>query len=351
MTGMADEGIDLAKSGVGSAAVTGGEAGAGVVLNRYEKYAEVAQRRGSLVVLLLVVLVSTFAFDSFGTLDNLRNIALTSSFISVLALGMTFVILTGGIDLSVGSVFALGGVLAAWGAETNVFLALFLPLVVCGAIGLLNGVLIARLGMAPFIVTLTTLLAARGLDLSLTTEGSVVHVVPQGSHFATMGQGSVLGLPWPVWIAIGLFALGTLVLQRTGFGQTVFAVGSNEDAARLMGLPVSRTKVLVYVISGLLAGFGGTLQAAQSSSGVPNVGVGLELTAISAVVIGGALLTGGAGTTGGTLAGVLLLGVIANLINQPELGITNANWQPVVNGAFLIIVVVIQTFLTRRQRL
>ncbi|RKS80281.1 ribose transport system permease protein [Motilibacter peucedani] len=345
---MQSPGVGVEETGAGPAGASA-DAPTGLVLTRYEKYAEVAQRRGSLVVLVLTGIVASFAFDSFGSVDNLRNIALTSSFTAVVALGMTFVILTGGIDLSVGSVFALGGVLAAWGSEHSVLLALVLPLVVCGAIGLLNGVLITSFGMAPFIVTLTTLLAARGLDLALTTEGSVVHVVPSGSHFATMGQGSVLGLPWPVWIAIGLFALGTLLLQRTRFGQTVLAMGSNEDAARLMGLPVARTKMWVYVMSGLLAGFGGAMQAAQSSSGVPNIGVGFELTAISAVVIGGTLLTGGAGTTGGTLAGVLLLGVIANIINQ--LNLSNANWQPVVNGAFLVVVVVIQTYLTRRQRL
>lgn len=316
---------------------------------RREVLAAVAQRRGSLVVLVVTCLVASFAFDAFATGDNARNVALQSSFLAVVALGMTFVILTGGIDLSVGSVYALGGVLAAWASQYGTLPALLVPLAACGTIGLLNGVLIVRGGMAPFIVTLATLLGARGLLLAITDEGGTTYVVPQGSAFATMGQGTVWGIGLPVLIAVGLYALGTVLLQRTGFGQTVLAMGSNEDAARLMGLPVPRVTTQVYVMSGMLAGFAGMLAAAQASSGVTIVGIGLELSAISAVVIGGTLLTGGAGTTGGTLAGVLLLGVIANIINQ--IGSLNSAYQAVVNGLFLVLVVVAQTFLTRRQRL
>jgi ribose transport system permease protein len=316
---------------------------------RAERWAAIAQRRGSLVVLAVLCLIASFSFDAFATGENIRNILLQSSFISVVALGMTFVILTGGIDLSVGSVYALGGVLAAWGAQYGLLGALVVPLLVCGAIGLVNGLFIVRAGMAPFIVTLTTLLFARGLLLAITDEGADTRVLEHDSAFVTMGQGTFLSTGLPVFIALGLFALGTLVLQRTSFGQTVLAIGSNEDAAALMGLPVPRVKLGVYVLSGVLAGFGGMMAAAQAQSGVTIVGVGLELTAISAVVIGGTLLTGGAGSTGGTLAGVLLLGVIQNVINQ--IGSLNSSWQQVVNGLFLVIVVIAQTFLARRQRL
>ena len=326
-----------------------GAAGPGVGRSRYERLAAAAQRRGSLVVLLVTVLVASFAFESFATGDNMRNIALQSSFLAVVALGMTFVILTGGIDLSVGSVYALGGVLAAWASQYGLIAALLVPLLICGGIGLLNGFLIVKGGMAPFIVTLTTLLFARGLLLAITDEGATTRLITPGSAFTKMGQGALWGIGYPVFIAVGLFALGTLLLQRTGFGQTVLAMGSNEDAARLMGLPVPRVTMLVYLMSGTLAGFGGMLSAAQAQSGVTIVGVGLELSAISAVVIGGTLLTGGAGTTGGTLAGVVLLGVIQNIINQ--IGSLNSAYQAVVNGAFLILVVVAQTYLTRRQRL
>jgi len=321
----------------------------GVGESRYEQLAALAQRRGSLVILALTVLIASVVFNSFATGDNVRNIALQSSFLSVVALGMTFVIITGGIDLSVGSVYALGGVLAAYGSRHGSLIAFALPLAVCGAIGLGNGLLVDRVGLPPFIVTLTTLLFARGLLLSLTNEGATTYTIGHNSVFARMGQGTLWGIGYPVFIALVLFALGTVLLQRTRFGQTVFAIGGSEDASRLMGLPVSRSKISVYLMSGLLAGFGGMMSAAQAQSGVTIVGVGLELSAISAVVIGGTLLTGGAGTIGGTLAGVALLGVIQNIINQ--IGSLDSSYQAVVNGAFLVIVVVGQTYLSRRQRL
>ncbi|MGA5699607.1 ABC transporter permease [Peterkaempfera bronchialis] len=313
-----------------------------------QRIASLVQRQGVFAVLLAVVLVSSVVFPSFASLDNAHNITVQASFLAVVALGMTLVIITGGIDLSVGSVFALGGVLAAWASQYGVVPALLLPLVVCGAIGAVNGLLIARAGMAPFIVTLATLLCARGLLLSLTHEGATTYLVPRGSAFAELGQGTVGGFGHPVPIALVLFGAGGLVLQRTSFGQSLFAVGGSADAATLMGLPVARTRVLVYVLSGLLAGFAGALNAARLSSGVTIVGVGMELDAIAAVVIGGTLLVGGAGSVSGTLWGVLLLAVIQNLINQ--IGSLNSSYQSVVSGGFLIVVVVAQRYLARARR-
>ncbi|WP_326665274.1 ABC transporter permease [Streptomyces sp. NBC_00385] len=313
-----------------------------------QRVAELLQRQGALVVLLTVVVVASFVYPTFGTLDNARGVTVQASFGAVVALGMTMVIITGGIDLSVGSVFALGGVLAAWASQWGFLAALFVPLVVCGAIGLLNGFLVARAGMAPFIVTLATLLGARGLLLAITDEGATTYLIPKGSAFAELGQGSIWGFGYPILIALALFGIGGLVLQRTSFGQTLFAVGGSSDAAMLMGLPVARTKMLVYTLSGLLAGFAGALSAARLSSGVTIVGVGMELDAISAVVIGGTLLIGGAGSISGTLWGVLLLAVIQNLINQ--IGELNSSYQSVVSGGFLIVVVVAQRYLARSRR-
>ncbi|MFI9100543.1 ABC transporter permease [Streptomyces fildesensis] len=313
-----------------------------------QRAAELLQRQGVLAVLLLVVLVSSFVFPSFASLDNARGVTVQASFLSIVALGMTLVIITGGIDLSVGSVFALGGVLAAWASQWGVLPALLVPLAVCGAIGAVNGLLVARAGMAPFIVTLASLLGARGLLLALTHEGATTYLVPRGSAFAELGGGSLGGFGYPVFIALALFAAGGLVLQRTSFGQTLFAVGGSSDAATLMGLPVARTKVLVYVLSGLLAGLAGALNAARLSSGVTIIGVGMELDAIAAVVIGGTLLVGGAGSVSGTLWGVLLLAVIQNLINQ--IGSLNSSYQSVVSGGFLILVVVAQRYLSAARR-
>ncbi|MFE4449348.1 ABC transporter permease [Streptomyces sp. NPDC056796] len=313
-----------------------------------QRAAELLQRQGVLAVLLTVVIAASFIYPTFASLDNARGVTIQASFLAVVALGMTMVIITGGIDLSVGSVFALGGVLAAWASQYGFLAALLLPLVVCGGIGLLNGFLIARGNMAPFIVTLATLLGARGLLLALTGEGATTYLVPKDSAFGELGQGSVWGFGYPIIIALVLFGAGGLVLQRTSFGQSLFAVGGSSDAATLMGLPVARTKILVYTLSGLLAGLAGALNAARLSSGVTIVGVGMELDAISAVVIGGTLLVGGAGSISGTLWGVLLLAVIQNLINQ--IGSLNSSYQSVVSGGFLIVVVVAQRYLARSRR-
>jgi ribose/xylose/arabinose/galactoside ABC-type transport system permease subunit len=306
------------------------------------------QRQGALVVLVVLCAVATFQFDNFASGSNVRAIALQASFLAVIALGMTFVIFTGGIDLSVGSVFALGGVLAAWASQYGTAAAILVPLAVCGLIGLVQGLIIARLGLAPFIVTLAGLLFARGLLLFISDEGRTVYKVPADSGFRELAQGSFLGVAYPIWIVVVLYALGTLVLHRTSYGPTVLAIGGQEDAADLMGLPVARTKVVTYLASGLLAGLAGVLIASYTSSGVPIIGVGTELQAISAVVLGGTLLAGGAGTVFGTLVGVLLLQVIANVINQ--VGSLNSNWQDLVSGAILLAVVVLQRYLAGTAR-
>ena len=318
---------------------------AGTGMTRTERLAGLVQRRGSIVVLALVVLIASASFDSFPTVANAQNIAIQSSFLAIVALGMTFVIISGGIDLSVGSVYALGGVLAAYGIQWGSFVGLLLPLVVCGAIGLLNGVLVAYGRLAPFIVTLATLLGARGLLLAITDEGSTTRLMAREDWLTQLGQGTFLGLGIPVWITLGLFAIGVLVLGRTRFGHGTLAIGGSREAATLMGLPVARNTMLLYLGSGLLAGLAGALAAAYSASGVTIVGEGLELDAIAAVVIGGTLLTGGAGTVGGTLAGVLLLRVIQNVINQ--VGTLSSHYQSVVSGAFLAVVVAVQAYLSR----
>jgi ribose transport system permease protein len=341
--------VSSTSTGTSASAAPTPEAATGTQLNRSERMAELLQRRGSLAALVLVCLVASLVFDSFATGANARNIAVQASFLAVVALGMTFVIITGGIDLSVGSVYALGGVLAAYGSQYGSAVALALALGAGAAIGLINGLLVTRGRLAPFIVTLATLLGARGLVLFLTEEGATTYLIADAPALRNLGQGTLLGIAIPFWIAIGLCALGTVLLQLTRFGQTAFAVGDNEDASRLMGLPVDRTKLLIYVMSGVLAAFAGAMLAARSSSGVPIVGVGFELDAIAAVVIGGTLLTGGAGTIGGTLAGVLLLQVIQNVINQ--IGGLSSAYQSVVRGSFLVVVVVLQTYLSRRQRL
>jgi ribose transport system permease protein len=259
---------------------------------------------------------------------------------------MTLVITTGGIDLSVGSLYALGGVLAARGAQTGTWLAILLPVTVCAAWGAVQGLLVARGRMAPFIVTLAGLLGARGLLQAITNEGSMTYLVPAGSAFRRLGEGV-----WtPVLIVAALFVVGWLLLERTGFGSALTAIGGNENAAVLLGLPVVRVKVLVYLLSGTLAGIAGALGGSRLGSGVTTIGVGYELTAIASVVIGGTLLAGGFGSIGGTVCGVLLLAVIHNLIDQYFSQYGSA-FTDAVNGGFLAVVVLMQTALSRAQRL
>jgi galactofuranose transport system permease protein len=217
------------------------------------------------------------------------------------------------------------------------------------AIGAVNAVVVTRLKVLPFIATLATMLAASGCALLLAGNQSVS--VSYESGFVELGQGDLLGFPVPAWIAVLAYAVGSVALNLTAWGRTVLAVGGNEEATRLMGLPADRATASVYLISGALAGLAGVILAAQFGAGQPIEGVGWELFAIASVVVGGTLLTGGVGSVGATLAGVLLLGLIFNILNfENGLGwiSLSAYWQSVVRGAFLLLVVIIQARLVAR---
>ena len=316
-------------------------------LSWQERLFDVVRKRGAIAVLILVVIISSIRFDNFFTANNLQNVALQSAFEGLIVVGMTFVIIGKGIDLSVGSQVALSGVVAGYASQVAWPLGVIAPVAVCGAIGLFQGLLIAKAKMAPFIVTLAGLLGVRGLALALSDEQNIA--IKNGSPLLWFGQGQVFGIAVPIVFMLVAFAVGGLVLIRTGYGQAIFAVGDNEDSARLMGVPVDRVKVIAYTTNGLLAGLAGVLLAAQLSSGQPTVGQGWELDVISEVVVGGTLLTGGTGTMSGSLAGVFLLNILQNLINQ--VGTLGSYGQQLVSGGFLIAVVVIQAYLTRKERL
>jgi galactofuranose transport system permease protein len=259
------------------------------------------------------------------------------------------VIITGGIDLSVGSTAALGSVVAALLSPYGILPGLLGGVAAGLAVGLVNAVVIIRLNILPFIATLATMLAASGCALLLADNQSVS--VSYESGFTEIGQGDLLGFPIPAWIGLGAYLAGSLVLNLTAFGRTVLAVGGNEDATRLMGLPTTRVKAAVYILSGGLAGLAGVILAAQFGAGQPIEGVGWELFAIASVVVGGTLLTGGVGSVGATLAGVLLLGLIFNILNfENGLGwiSLSAYWQSVIRGALLLLVVAIQARLVAR---
>ncbi len=305
-------------------------------------------RNGAVAVLILVMIVGSATVPTFGTADNLRNTALAASFLAIIAAGMTFVIISGGIDLSVGSVYALAVILSAEMSKYGSVAAIVVPILACVLVGLVQGFVIARLGLPPFIVTLAGLTGIRGLVFFITNEGNDHPSVPGSQFFETLGTGSLLTIGNPVWITLIVFAVGWWVLNRTAFGQAVQAVGGNDTAAGLMGLPVRRVKMTVYAISGFTVGVSGVLSTALSGGGQEaRVGNAYELSAIAAVVIGGTLLAGGVGSIVGTLAGITLLYVIQNLIVQ---GFNlNSYVQQVVSGFFLLIVVVLQAVLSRRS--
>ena len=312
---------------------------------RRERIFGAIQRRGALAVLVAIVVVAGLTLDLFLSPRNIENVVLHASFIGLISVGMTFVIITGGIDLSVGSLVALGGVPAGFSVAVAWPLGLLVPTLACGLYGFVNGLLIAKAKLPAFIVTLAGLLGIRGLALLLS--GTVTIPIAGPPAFVWFGRGEIFGLDVPVVIMFVAFALGALVLNRTRYGEAIFAVGGSEEAARLAGVQVDRVKIIAYTTSGALAGLAGALVAAWISAGQPTVGQAWELYAIASVVLGGTLLTGGAGTMLGSLVGVLLFYTIQNVINQ--IGTLTSYTQQLVTGIFLIVVVAAQTYLTRKR--
>ncbi len=304
-------------------------------------------RNAAVVGLVVVIILGVITVPTFGSLDNFRNVALAASFIAIIAAGMTFVIISGGIDLSVGSTYALAVILSAMFSDHGSVAAIIAAIGAATLAGLVQGLIIAWLKLPAFIVTLAGLTGIRGLVFLITNEGNEVPKVPGFKVFETFGTGSLLGIGNPVWIALIVFAIGWWVLNRTAFGQGIQAIGGNAPAAELMGLPVRRSTTVVYAISGACAGLAGLLTTALSGGGQEaRIGDSYELSAIAAVVIGGTLLAGGVGSIIGTLAGVSLLFVIQNLIVQGAN--LNSYVQQVVSGAFLLVVVILQAAVSRR---
>lgn len=309
------------------------------------------QRQGALLALLALVVFGVLRYGpSFYSVYNVFDAFLNNNtYYALIALGMTFVIISGGIDLSVGSVAVLAAVAAARLSVYGLAPALAGAVLVGLLAGSINGVLIARFALQPFVVTLAMLLAARGAALTLSGNAPVMVDFAQG--FPQLGMIHLGPVPLPVAITAVLYLLGAILLDQTRFGRHVLAIGGNEEAARLAGIPVERTLVVVYAMSGALAGLAGAFLAALSFSGSPTGAIGWELSAIAAVVVGGTLLTGGVGSVGSTLIGVLLLGLIFVTLNfeRGQGTITlNAFWENLIRGAFLLLVVVFQSRLARR---
>ena len=306
--------------------------------------------QGVLIALALLILFGWLRYDYFLGLFNITSVLRYNSMFALVALGMCFVIMTGGIDLSVGSTAALGSVVSALLSTQGMLIGTLGGVAAGLCVGMLNGALIVRLRILPFIATLATMLAANGAALLLAHDQTVS--VSYDGTFINLGQGDIFYIPIPALIAVLAYVIGSVVLNYTGTGRAVLAIGGNEDASRLMGLPVDRVKFLVYALSGALSGLAGVILASQFGAGQPIEGVGWELFAIASVVVGGTLLTGGVGSVGATLAGVLLLGLIFNVLNfENGLGwiSLSAYWQSVIRGLFLLAVVILQSRLTSKE--
>jgi galactofuranose transport system permease protein len=305
-------------------------------------------RLGVILALFALIVFGALRYDNFVSSYNILSFLRYNSMFALIALGMAFVIMTGGIDLSVGGVAALSSVVAAM-LSTHSWWAGLAGGVGAGlAFGLMNGLVITRLKIQPFIATLAAMLAAYGTALLLANNQSVS--VSYDTGFTMIGQDDFLGFPIPAWITVAVFLIGWVLLERHPFGRHVLAIGDGEATATLMGLKVDRTLLAVYLMSGALAGLAGVILASQFGAGQPTEGVGWELFAIASVVVGGTLLTGGSGSVGATLAGALLLAMVFNILNfENGLGwiSLSAYWQSVIRGLFLLVVVVLQARLTR----
>ena len=320
------------------------------------KYSAFFARFRSLLALALMVLALSLLSDRFLTADNGWNILRQISVNLCLSIGMTLVILSGGIDLSVGAILAFAGAVAAGLLKHGLTLAAFgvmlqftttgavlAGVLVGGALGWCNGATITRFQLPPFVATLGMFSIARGFTM-LWTGG--FPITDLGASFGQIGTGVLLGMPMPVWIMTVLVAIFVVVTRRTRFGRHLYAVGGNERAARLTGLHVNRIKVAVYTLAGALAGVAGLIVTSRLDSAQPNAGLGYELDSIAAVVIGGTSLSGGRGSVSGTVLGCLIIGVLNNglfLLNVSPF------WQQVVKGVVILLAVALDKLNARHR--
>jgi inositol transport system permease protein len=291
------------------------------------------QKLGLVVALAAIFIALSIARPNFLTVGNLVNLVRQISINGVLAVGVTFVLLTGGVDLSLGSMVALAGVIAATFAHPGgypVVVPVMLGIATGAACGAINGLVITRAKIAPFIVTLGMMTAARGTAL-VASGGRPVSNLDRA--FTAIGSGDVLGVPVPILILIAVAVCAHLFLKNFRLGRYVYAVGGSENAARASGLNVGGVKLFAYTLCGALAGLAGVVLAGRITTGQPNAGVGYELDAIAAVVIGGTSLNGGVGGIGGTVLGALLMGVINNGLDLLNV---SSYYQQIVKGLIIV---------------
>jgi ribose/xylose/arabinose/galactoside ABC-type transport system permease subunit len=315
---------------------------------------ETARDFGIYFVFLIVFFGMCLVEPKFRTEGNLVNLLRQNSIIGIMACGMTFAILLGGLDLSVGAVAAASSVVCAkvilhlagegsahqWQIAAGVIAGILIGLLV----GLVNGLLIAWVGVNPFVSTLGTMTILRGL-LYVWTNATPLFGVP--FSFTRLGLGSTVRIPNPFWVFLGVAIVTTILLSRMRFGHYVYAIGGNAVAAARMGINVRRVRLLVYVITAICAAIAGIILVGQTATGQPAGALGYELTAIAAVIVGGASLSGGQGRMTGTIVGVFLLGVVSNALNL--FGVSPF-WQPVATGVILVVAVAVDSLAAKSSR-
>ncbi|WP_414043910.1 ABC transporter permease subunit [Macrococcus sp. EM39E] len=303
------------------------------------KKGNIIERLGPLLGLIILVIVITALNSSFIAPSNIFNLLRQVSINGLIAFGMTFVILTGGIDLSVGSILALSSALTALMITSGVdpILALLIGALIGAILGAVNGILITFGKMAPFIATLATMTIFRGLTL-VVTDGNPITNLGDNVLFQMFGKGYLLGIPVPAITMLIVFLVLYFILHKTVFGKNTYAIGGNEKAAFISGIKVNKVKILIYSISGLMAAIAGAILTSRLNSAQPTAGTSYELDAIAAVVLGGTSLTGGKGRIFGTLIGVLIIGVLNNGLNL--LGVSSF-YQQVIKGVVILIAVLI----------
>lgn len=291
----------------------------------------------SLIGLLLICIIISVISPRFLTVSNVLNVLTQVSVNAILAIGMTFVILTGGIDLSVGSVLAITGAVVANFAKSggNILPGIIVSIIIGAAIGLFNGLIVSKGKIQAFIVTLATMTIFRGVTYVFTNGDPISGL---GNNISFIGNNSLLGIPIPIFLILIVLFIAWYALNQTRFGRYVYALGGNEDSARLSGINTNKIKTLVYVISGVTAAIGGIIVTSRIGSASPNAGTGFELDAIAAVVLGGTSLAGGEGSVTGTIIGALIIGVLNNGLN-----IMNVSpfYQSIVKGAVILLAVLL----------
>jgi galactofuranose transport system permease protein len=308
-----------------------------------------ANHRAVWVALAALIVFGALRYDNFTSAYNISSLLGYNSMFVLISIGMCLVIMTGGIDLSVGAVAALASVVAALLSSHGLVVAL--PAGVAAGIlaGAVNAALVTGLRVPPFMATLATMLAAKGLALWIANNRTVP--VDWSSNFTALGMNKIGSiLPWTILLAMVVALAAWLIVERTSLGRTILAVGGNADAAHLMGLKTRQAEIFVYVFSGACAGLAGVFLASGYGAGQPLEGAGWELAAIAAVVVGGTLLTGGVGSVPATVAGALVFGLVFNLLNFENGRGTislSAHWQSVIRGGFLLFVILLQARLAR----